>query len=166
MKKTPNYQLSQYEATDRVTREAFNADNAVIDAALAGIAAGNSLQTLKTITTTEAMTSVTLDVSDIDFSQWAEVHIAMELKGSGYWQPRFNTQSSSDPMNVAGHKRLILLPSHDGDMSVGGILLGYNVPKFTGAGSVLYNALTSFTLVSNSNANFQSGCKFTFFGRA
>ena len=36
MQKTANYQLSQYEADDRVTREDFNADNAAIDAALSG----------------------------------------------------------------------------------------------------------------------------------
>lgn len=39
MQKTSNYRLSQYGADDRVTREAVNADNRVIDAALAGVAA-------------------------------------------------------------------------------------------------------------------------------
>lgn len=38
MQHTTNYNLSQYEATDRVTRESFNADNAAIDAALKSIA--------------------------------------------------------------------------------------------------------------------------------
>ena len=35
---TPNYRLSQWERTDRVLMEDFNADNAKIDAALAGLA--------------------------------------------------------------------------------------------------------------------------------
>ena len=34
MQHTTNYNLSQYDATDHVTRDAFNADNLVIDAAL------------------------------------------------------------------------------------------------------------------------------------
>ena len=35
---TPNYRLSQWERTDRVLMEDFNADNAKIDATLAGLA--------------------------------------------------------------------------------------------------------------------------------
>ena len=38
MNHTTNYNLSQYEATDRVTRTAFNSDNAAIDAALKTVA--------------------------------------------------------------------------------------------------------------------------------
>ena len=37
MNHTPNYQLNQWEADDRVQRVDFNADNAKIDAALAGL---------------------------------------------------------------------------------------------------------------------------------
>ena len=37
MQKTTNYNLNQWDATDRVTRADFNADNAAIDAALAGL---------------------------------------------------------------------------------------------------------------------------------
>ena len=33
---TTNYQLNQWEATDQVLRTDFNADNAKVDAALAG----------------------------------------------------------------------------------------------------------------------------------
>ena len=36
MKKTTNYQLNQWEKTDRILMDDFNADNAIIDAALAG----------------------------------------------------------------------------------------------------------------------------------
>ena len=43
MQKTTNYQLNQWEASDRVTRADFNADNLAIDAALKAVAdaAGN-----------------------------------------------------------------------------------------------------------------------------
>ena len=38
MNHTTNYDLNQWEADDRVTREDFNADNAAIDAAISGCA--------------------------------------------------------------------------------------------------------------------------------
>ena len=40
MNYTTNYQLNQWDAEDRVTREDFNADNLAIDAALAALAGG------------------------------------------------------------------------------------------------------------------------------
>ena len=42
MQKTSNYNLNQWEATDPIRREDFNADNAAIDMALAAMAAGMS----------------------------------------------------------------------------------------------------------------------------
>ena len=39
MNHTPNYALNQWEATDKIQRTDFNADNAKIDAALAGLQA-------------------------------------------------------------------------------------------------------------------------------
>lgn len=40
MKKTDNYQLSQWDPTDRILRQDFNADNLNVEKALAGLAAG------------------------------------------------------------------------------------------------------------------------------
>ena len=37
MNKTPNYQLNQWDKSDRIQMEDFNADNAKIEAALSGI---------------------------------------------------------------------------------------------------------------------------------
>ncbi|MDE6902753.1 MAG: hypothetical protein K2P22_08430 [Lachnospiraceae bacterium] len=45
---TRNYNLCQWEASDKVLRTEFNADNAKIDAALAGKASVSSLNSLKT----------------------------------------------------------------------------------------------------------------------
>ena len=42
MTQTTNYQLNQWEATDQVQRVDFNADNAKIDAALAGLESGKA----------------------------------------------------------------------------------------------------------------------------
>ena len=44
---TPNYQLNQWERTDKVIMEDFNADNAIIDAALAKKADQSALRSLQ-----------------------------------------------------------------------------------------------------------------------
>ena len=45
---TSNYNLNQWSASDRVLRTEFNADNAKIDAALAGKASSSSVSSLQT----------------------------------------------------------------------------------------------------------------------
>lgn len=59
MKKTTNYKLSQYDATDRVTRSTFNADNLAIDTAIkaAATAAANA-QSTANIAKTNAETAL------------------------------------------------------------------------------------------------------------
>ena len=47
MKQTSNYQLNQWEKTDRILMEDFNGDNAKVDAALAEQAADLSAQAVK-----------------------------------------------------------------------------------------------------------------------
>ena len=71
---TQNYQLNQWEATDRVLREDFNSDNAKIDAAIAAAAARPSRTLLKD----EPMEgdyqfSLQTDLTDIDWNQWQAV---------------------------------------------------------------------------------------------
>ena len=41
MNHTTNYNLNQWEAGDRVTRDDFNADNAKIDAAIKAVSSGS-----------------------------------------------------------------------------------------------------------------------------
>ena len=45
---TSSYNLNQWSASDRVLRTEFNADNAKIDAALAGKASASSVSSLQT----------------------------------------------------------------------------------------------------------------------
>ena len=55
MNQTPNYQLNQWEQTDRIQMEDFNADNAKIEAALSGlpkIVSGTYVGTSSTTPTT------------------------------------------------------------------------------------------------------------------
>ena len=83
LKKTQNYQLNQWDATDRILREDFNADNAKIDAALAEAKNRGGYFKLKEFTTIADAKQVNLDVSDIDFSLWQNLYVDVHLVGTG-----------------------------------------------------------------------------------
>lgn len=57
MKYTTNYSLSQYDATDRVTRSTFNSDNSKIDAAIKN--AANAAATAQSTANTAASAAAT-----------------------------------------------------------------------------------------------------------
>ena len=84
MNHTTNYNLSQWEPHDRVTRADFNADNAAIDAALKGLdsaiaAASPQLVKLWEHTTTAAETTqIDVDVSAIALGDYALLLLLVE----------------------------------------------------------------------------------------
>lgn len=85
MKKTSNYSLNQWEATDRIMREDFNTDNTNIDAVLKSLKESNPYVLLRTITTTADAQQVDLDISDIDWSVYRHLILHMNLESrSGY----------------------------------------------------------------------------------
>lgn len=57
MTKTANYQLNQWEATDKLSRADFNADNAAIDAALAAKAEKSAVSAVENALASKANTS-------------------------------------------------------------------------------------------------------------
>lgn len=81
MKKTQNFQLSQWDETDRILREDFNTDNAKIDAA---IAAACPIVKLLDITTTAAAQQIDLDFSNIHLANYRKVLLYPEISGSTY----------------------------------------------------------------------------------
>lgn len=83
---TANYLLNQWEAEDKVLRTEFNADNAKLDAALAGLAAevegavqANPYQKLAHVAVTQAADTVTLDLSGVDLSQYQALELYAAL---------------------------------------------------------------------------------------
>lgn len=80
MTKTEHYQLNQWDASDRVLREDFNADNAKIDAALEAFSQKSAFVKLKEIATTNAIQQIDVDVSAIDWSHWQHIHIDLALR--------------------------------------------------------------------------------------
>ena len=104
MNQTANYQLSQWEATDRILMSDFNSDNAKIDAALkdhdtalagkagaADVAALESsvaalqskagLQHIATLTIPGGGTEATVGLADVDWGSWKAVHLVAYLPG-------------------------------------------------------------------------------------
>lgn len=80
MNKTPNYQLNQWDKSDRIQMEDFNADNAKIEAALQQLRDASPVEWLLDVTTTAAASNqYNLDVSGIDFTQYREVRLYVEV---------------------------------------------------------------------------------------
>ena len=77
MKKTTNYQLNQWDETDRILREDFNADSAKIDAAIADLT--QNVVLLKDITTTASAGKLKIDLSDVDFSKFKELRVLISF---------------------------------------------------------------------------------------
>ena len=82
MTKTTNYQLNQWAKSDRIRMDDFNADNAKIDAALkanadaiAETAAAFPLVKIKEVTLGSSTAAYTLDVSDVDFTQYHRIEL-------------------------------------------------------------------------------------------
>ena len=78
MNQTSNFGLSQWEKDDRIQMEDFNADNTKIDAALQALHAADRYAPLKTIVTTEVMTKVDVDLSDVDWSMYPQLILLVE----------------------------------------------------------------------------------------
>jgi hypothetical protein len=89
---TQNYQLSQWEESDRVLRSTFNENNAKIDAALKAAtdaatdaAAAAPYRKLKSITTAATVQQVDIDMSDINPTDYLrfEIYVAFSSASTG-----------------------------------------------------------------------------------
>ena len=82
MNYTENYQLNQWEESDRVLMEDFNADNEKIDAALAEIKAAEAMVKLLDLTLEEDTQKWDIDMSSIDLTQYQKLLLYPHLKGN------------------------------------------------------------------------------------
>ncbi len=80
MRKTANYDLCQWDAEDRILREDFNRDNAILDKTLAGLSAADHLDMLVDVTTQESCDQLEIDLSDVDLTQYHKLIIRPELR--------------------------------------------------------------------------------------
>ena len=85
MNKTANYQLNQWQKSDRILMEDFNSDNRKIDTALKELKDAQTVVKLLDMTTTEARSELTLDLSSVDLTRYHKLDIWLmpNLSGSG-----------------------------------------------------------------------------------
>lgn len=70
MQQTENYALNQWNPEDRILRTDFNADNAKIDAAIAGVRDANCQIKLMHLTLEENTQEFDLDLSELDLTKF------------------------------------------------------------------------------------------------
>lgn len=82
MKKTAQFGLNQWEMSDRIQMDDFNADNAKIEAALARVERRSAFHTILDVTTTEDLKNAAWPLN-IDWTEWKSVTIEiMPAEGS------------------------------------------------------------------------------------
>lgn len=82
MKKTAQFGLNQWEMSDRIQMDDFNADNQKLDAALARVERRSAFHTILDVTTTEDLKNAAWPLN-IDWTEWKSVTIEiMPAEGS------------------------------------------------------------------------------------
>ena len=81
MNQTTNYGLNQWVSADRIQMEDFNADNAKLESALTSLNEASRYVYLKTVTTTEDLTQVDIDLTDIDWTVYPQIIIMAKIQG-------------------------------------------------------------------------------------
>ena len=82
MNKTAQFGLNQWEMSDRIQMDDFNADNAAIEAALARVERRSAFHTILDVTTTEDLKNAAWPLN-IDWTEWKSVTIEiMPAEGS------------------------------------------------------------------------------------
>lgn len=175
MKKTENFQLNQWESTDRILMDDFNNDNDKIDAALASKMGPREI--IKTVSLPIA-TTFDLDVSDIDWNQWDQVGFTLDIVAAGNAESaniicQAQTPTSGVKQYCSNHNlyfsytaympfMMILLPYHDTTRRVEGICIG----KYANVGFVqcAFSQLTTLRFIGPSDQFFSSSQTITLWG--
>ena len=153
---TSNYGLNQWEATDQVLREEFNADNQKIDEALAQKLGRR--QDIKTVLTANHSRIIQLDLSDIDWNEWEVVGITFPQSAGGGSDSQAVFTFDINSGQYSGHNSmgqsvfltvgplrpfvLTLYPCHDETRKVLGSIIGPE--NGICIGNCTFSQLTSF----------------------
>lgn len=177
MKQTENYQLNQWELTDRIRMEDFNGDNAKIDEAMKAISdtvtehaaalADMGQHLIKEMTIPSTCKSFDIPMNDIDWSQWKHVHVVVEaitesacnvylaVNGGSVEFGGGGGNEDSTPQSSRKVLHLMLFPYHDPRLYA--IAMNLNGGNFFSSG-IQYPGLSSLRLAcSNSTYNLCAG---------
>ena len=186
MNKTANFQLTQWEKTDRIMMEDFNRDNAAIDAALKSNADGVAAETaarkaadtelgkrvgLQLIQTVNGTTGESCDFSvNIDWNQWAEVIFVVKPKFSAktsydiffYKEDSTGALTTTLANSISGNCSFITYPLFDKTTSLNGFFLDGS--RFQNYGNTFQN-LGYLSLSPNSDATAKTGSLLKIYGK-
>lgn len=127
---TPNYGLSQWEATDKVLREDFNVDNAAIDEALFR-ADRRGLQVIKEVVSTEDTKYLLVEFPEIDWKEWNTVRVIIYSAFNNSADITCHMVFADSVGTVAVHgTQIIFFPSGLDDIAIMGVFLGTTSSAF------------------------------------
>ena len=175
MTKTTNYQLNQWEKSDRILMDDFNADNEKIDAALA-LKPGR-WQFIKNLSPGATDAAPKLDVSDIDWNEWETVALVYEASG-----PRADknfqinvcgvnganiTQRSSTSVNSLAEFPIgafftLFLPWHNSENKVRSLTCA--ATSSFGFADAVFSEVAAIRVHRNDSAYFSPSDKFALYG--
>lgn len=184
MNKTANFQLTQWEKTDRIMMEDFNRDNAAIDAALkssadkaaAALAATTALEQKMGLQHIQTVNGTTGDCSiftySIDWDQWTEVlfFLTPKLSGSNHtYQLSFENRAMTSDGSVyfsgtlGGDNSFVVYPFSSKNTSLKGQFFGGN----TFSNPRTYQKLGDRLVLSpnGSGTTVNAGTTLTIYGR-
>ena len=162
MQHTTNYQLNQYEADDRVTREALNADNAKIDSALAG--AGGFQIIASGVLDAEAR-SLVIPMLEIDLSPYELVSLtfhpefASDATNTTYYMQRNNSSFITD---MSGNTHMLFHVAHLSGDDCAYIVYCGSKPTLSRMGTAFTNT-TQFSFTAGTGM-LQPGTSYTLRG--
>ena len=182
MNKTANFQLTQWEKTDRIMMEDFNRDNAAIDAALksnadaitaetaareaADTALGKKagLQLIQTVPFPDGGSSADKPLT-IQWSDWAIVLAVYQEPSDGRsYTLSFTTANAKvHPIIYDGpdvQTCALYFPLYDQSRPVRGLLWSAEKLSYT----TTYEALTGIQLKADTDSGSIAGAKVTFYG--
>ena len=157
MKKTTNYQLNQWEKTDRIMMDDFNTDNAKLETALTALNRSAHFQTLFDETVAEDTNHFAVPLSSIDWSQWRtllfEFHPAADTSSMLYiCRNGMETENFALLPNTYP-SRLILLPFGCGDFMVTSIFIGGGDNRHRSYPNITFSQLHSIDISRTSSSN-------------
>ena len=185
MTKTEHYQLNQWEPTDRVLREDFNADNRKIEAALAAVPPVKLLE----LVTESDQKQIDISLSEYSPEPYAALKLYICAKVSNL-QVRINNRTSyygasnfggaegqinvlatsagaSRPAWMHGELTLLFSPAEENNWLISALLLSGNASEVDGSRGtcVLSGALQTLNLLSGDSANpIPAGSRFRLYG--
>ncbi len=117
MTKTTNYQLNQWDATDRVLREDFNSDNRKIDAAIKAVYGAIPYVKLLDVVTEVQAEQIDLDLSEIDCTKYWQFDLFASVSSTdtAYIYVRCNGFTEGYRLNTLDASALFYLPAVGGE---------------------------------------------------